>query len=890
MVSEHRGARDGAREVRVASDWDWKFGKEGLTFDDVLLLPAESYVLPGDVRTATRFTTDITLNIPIVSAAMDTVTEARLAIALAREGGVGVVHRNLSIADQAAEVDKVKRSESGMITDPITLGPDDSLRSALDVMKKYHISGIPITDDEGRLVGILTNRDIRFAQEVDRPIRELMTHERLITAPVGTTLAEANEILHRHKVEKLPVVDDHGMLKGLITVKDIQKKIQHPNAAKDSQGRLRVGAALGVGGDSMERAEALVAEDVDVLVVDTSHGHSRMVIDGVAALVKRFGSSVQIAAGNVATAEATEALIAAGVNGIKVGVGPGCFAAGTRILMANGAYKNIEDVVAGERIINMEGRPVTVIKVWCTGVREVMALRHTASYRETMVTPDHRFYVGDLSTVSATAVSNSGYVALLEKPTRTGDSKLRWKPIGETVQDACLLPRQIAFEMPKHLAIDLRQYAIRQQKQLARYNTTMTDSYDLGYIFGTFLGDGHAFIARSRNSVLGRVSWYFALHEEAIVEKLTRILKAVTGIEPSVARKGHVFTIHLYSLQWARLMSQFGKRHEKHLPEEYICGDPSYLKGLFDGLLDSDGHVASDGRLSFHNTSQCLVELFNVLCFLVEGSFPNSSTEAASAGGLIGTSDGNCRESYRSRLNVTHEKRLMQQHQVVKVLERRQVGIAVPVYDIEVDCPTHSFIADNAIVHNSICTTRVVAGVGVPQITAIFDCAQAAAKSGVPIIGDGGIQYSGDIAKAIAAGADSVMVGSLLAGVEESPGELIISQGERYKDYRGMGSIGAMKRRSFSKDRYFQSGVSDESHLIAEGIEARVPYKGALANVVFQLVGGLRQAMGYVGAEDIEALKTRTRFIRMTSAGLRESHPHDVMVTKEAPNYGTGRR
>ncbi|HEX5156082.1 MAG TPA: IMP dehydrogenase [Ktedonobacterales bacterium] len=494
-------------------DWDWKFGKEGLTFDDVLLLPAESYVLPGDVRTATRFTTDITLNIPIASAAMDTVTEARLAIALAREGGIGIIHRNLSIEDQAGEVDKVKRSESGMITDPITLGPDDSLKSALDVMKKYHISGIPITDEDGRLVGILTNRDIRFAQEVDRPIRELMTHERLITAPVGTTLAEANELLHRHKVEKLPVVDEHGLLKGLITVKDIQKKIQYPNAAKDSQGRLRVGAALGVGGDTFERAEALIAEDVDVLVVDTSHGHSRMVIDGVAKLVRTFGGKVQFVAGNVATGEAAQALIEAGVNAVKAGVGPG-----------------------------------------------------------------------------------------------------------------------------------------------------------------------------------------------------------------------------------------------------------------------------------------------------------------------------------------------------------------------------------------AICTTRVVAGVGVPQITAIFDCAQAAAKSGVPIIGDGGIQYSGDIAKAIAAGADSVMMGSLLAGVEESPGELIISQGERYKDYRGMGSIGAMKRRSYSKDRYFQAGVSDESRLIAEGIEARVPYKGALSNVIFQLVGGLRQAMGYVGAEDIEALKTRARFIRMTGAGLRESHPHDVMVTKEAPNYGMGRR
>ncbi len=421
-------------------DWDWKFGKEGLTFDDVLLLPAESYVLPGDVRTATRFTTDITLNIPIASAAMDTVTEARLAIALAREGGIGIIHRNLSIEDQAGEVDKVKRSESGMITDPITLGPDDSLQSALDVMKKYHISGIPITDEGGRLVGILTNRDIRFAQEVDRPIRELMTREHLITTPVGTTLAEANEILHRHKVEKLPVVDEHGLLKGLITVKDIQKKIQYPHAAKDNQGRLRVGAALGVGGDTLERVEALVAEDVDVLVVDTSHGHSRMVIDSVAKLVKSFGGKVQIVAGNVATGEATEALIAAGVHAVKAGVGPG-----------------------------------------------------------------------------------------------------------------------------------------------------------------------------------------------------------------------------------------------------------------------------------------------------------------------------------------------------------------------------------------AICTTRVVAGVGVPQITAIFDCAQAAAKSGVPIIADGGIQYSGDIAKAIAAGADSVMMGSLLAGVEESPGELIISQGERYKDYRGMGSIGAMKRRSYSKDRYFQAGVTEESQLDRRG-------------------------------------------------------------------------
>ncbi|HEV2404410.1 MAG TPA: IMP dehydrogenase, partial [Ktedonobacterales bacterium] len=428
------------------------------------------------------------------------------------EGGLGVIHRNLSIEEQAAEVDKVKRSESGMIIDPITLEPGDSLRNALGVMARYHISGIPITE-QGTLVGILTNRDLRFEQDLDRPIAELMTKEHLITAPVGTTLEQANDILHRYKVEKLPVVDERGQLRGLITVKDIQKKIQHPQAAKDAQGRLRVGAAVGVGPDAFARCEALIAEDVDVLFVDTSHGHSRMVIETTAALVRAFGTRTQIVAGNVATAEATEALIAAGVHAVKAGVGPG-----------------------------------------------------------------------------------------------------------------------------------------------------------------------------------------------------------------------------------------------------------------------------------------------------------------------------------------------------------------------------------------AICTTRVVAGAGVPQITAIFDCSQAAARSGIPVIGDGGIQYSGDIAKAIAAGADTVMLGGLLAGVDESPGELIISQGERYKDYRGMGSIGAMKRRSFSKDRYFQAGVTEENELIAEGIEGRVPYKGPLANVVHQLVGGLRQGMGYVGAADIEALKAETRFIRISGAGLRESHPHDILIPKEAPNYGQGRR
>jgi IMP dehydrogenase len=488
-------------ELQRLLDLDRKFAKEGLTFDDVLLVPAESAVLPNDVSTKTRLTRSIVLAIPIVSAAMDTVTEARLAIALAREGGIGVVHRNLSIEEQVAEVDKVKRSESGMIVEPVTLPPPALVRDALALMSRYKVSGVPITDEQGILVGILTNRDLRFEDDVDQPVSALMTARNLVTAPVGTTLAEAEEILHRNKIEKLPVVDAEGRLRGLITVKDIQKKIQHPQATKDDRGRLRVGAAVGVGPDALERAQALAGAGADVLVIDTAHGHSVAVADMVQ---KVRGLGVEVIAGNVSTAEGAEALVAAGADAVKLGQGPG-----------------------------------------------------------------------------------------------------------------------------------------------------------------------------------------------------------------------------------------------------------------------------------------------------------------------------------------------------------------------------------------SICTTRVVAGVGVPQVTAVYEAAQAVE---VPVIADGGITSSGDIAKAIAAGADTVMLGSMLAGTDEAPGEVIVHQGERFKEYRGMGSLGAMKARGFSKDRYFQNDVEDVDRLVPEGIEARVPYKGPLAPIVHQLVGGLRQAMGYCGAPTIEELKN-AQFVRITGAGLRESHPHDVTITKEAPNY-----
>lgn len=475
--------------------------KEGLTFDDVMLIPGRSAVLPRDVNVTTRLTRNIRLNIPVISAGMDTVTEASMAIAMAREGGIGIIHKNMSIEQQASQVDRVKRSEHGIITNPISLTPQHLLQNALEMMEHYHISGVPITVD-GKLVGIITNRDIRFEDDFSRPIAEVMTKENLITAPVGTTLSEAKNILRQHKIEKLPIVDQDNNLRGLITIKDIEKARQYPNSAKDAKGRLLVGAAVGVGPDMRDRVAALVEAGVDVLVIDTAHGHSLGVLKAVEQ-VKAMYPEVPLIAGNVATPEATRDLISCGADTVKVGIGPG-----------------------------------------------------------------------------------------------------------------------------------------------------------------------------------------------------------------------------------------------------------------------------------------------------------------------------------------------------------------------------------------SICTTRVVAGIGVPQISAVLECAEEANKAGIPIIADGGIKYSGDITKALAAGASTVMLGNLLAGTEESPGDLEIYQGRKYKVYRGMGSISAMKRGSM--DRYFQD---NPEKLVPEGVEGRVPYRGAVSEIIFQLIGGLRSGMGYCGVATIEELQTKTRFVRITNAALRESHPHSVDITKEAPNY-----
>ena len=862
--------------------FDEKFGREGLTFDDVLLVPAASEVLPTEASTAARLTRGITMAIPTVSAAMDTVTEARLAIAMARHGGIGVVHRNLSIGDQADEVDRVKRSESGMITEPVTVSPDTSIADALEVMARFHISGIPVTDAGGRLVGIVTNRDLRFQPPSRRPVSEVMTTDGLVTAPEGTTLDQAQEVLARHRVEKLPIVDSVGLLRGLITVKDIQKRIDYPNATKDDGGRLRVAAAVGVGPDTLERVTALVDKRVDAIVVDTAHGHARSVVETVAKVKANF--DVEVVAGNVATAEATRALVEAGADAVKVGIGPGCFAAGTRVLMADSSYKNIEEVQAGDRVINMDGVAVSVVKAWCTGVREVMEVRHTAGLRPTLATPDHRFFVGDHATASTQTVASKGHARVLTAPTRSGGSPLGWCEIGAVDRALLTAPRYIRYEMPDEFGIDITDFAVLKQRQLAGYNRHVRSSYDLGYLFGTFLGDGHAVTADSRDAEVGRVTWSFANDETEAIAKLVGAVERVTGVRPAISSSPKVTHIHLFSLEWAQLMAQFDQRDQKHLPSHYRCGEPTYLAGLLDGLIDSDGYVAEDGRTRLRSSSPAIIELFGVLCQLLRGAFPSVTVERGGARGSMGTADDRCQDSFTSRPGATHGERRPDRFQSVEMLGTRRLGLDVPVYDIEVDCPTHSFIADNVVVHNSICTTRVVAGIGVPQITAIFESASVAREYGVPVIADGGVQFSGDLAKALAAGADCVMLGNALAGVDESPGDIVVSHGERFKEYRGMGSLGAMQGRSFSKDRYFQGSVDSEK-VVPEGIEGRVPYKGPLANVLHQLVGGLRQAMGYCGVSSIPDLQTNGRFIRISPASLRESHPHDVVITKEAPNY-----
>ncbi len=927
--------------------------REGLTFDDVLLVPGHSSVVPSDVETKTRLTRRLSLNIPILSAGMDTVTESRMAIAMAREGGIGVIHKNMAIDAQAGEVDKVKRSENGVILDPIFLTRDHTIRDALEMMAKYRISGVPIVEGE-RLIGIITNRDVRFEEDLDRPLDEAMTREGLVTAPVGTTLAEAKQIMARRRIEKLPLVDDNYRLRGLITIKDIEKAQKFPNSAKDGKGRLLVAAAIGVGHDKLERAKALVDAGVDCLVLDTAHGHSKNVLEAVGEIKNRF-PDVELIAGNVATAEGTKALIAAGADAVKAGVGPGsiCFGPEALITMANGSVRPIAQVMPGDFVVTHKGHIREVLTVYRRPYAGPMVhMRINGAPGTLRVTPNHPFYALHFAASGAQRRKAGGKFSKAKH-----NHGLDWVEAGRIEsQDVLFMPLRearnhhvtydLGFNVPRYRVDgDWLVGPMPRGNQNAENRSTIADRFGTTerIVASTALGQRHvqdasqataaeylqeancerpAPVHRVRRAVeldgslMRLIGYYvaggdcggnadnrqlrFAFHEDeteyhADVKRLVAQVFGYSGTTALHSRRGKGVMVLVRSHALARFFSELvpGGAPERYLPQEVMEQAPELLRELVVGAFRGDGTLRDRGRVAYKTTSPSLAsQIAEVLMRLgytpsVQRSEPaRPGWHATYVVRMSGAQAGRFFSEFPELQGKAVQAPLAMRQQgmwqgeggsYATVKEVKVVDESLYVYNLEVE-EDESYIANRVAVHN--CTTRVVAGIGVPQITAILDCTEAAVAADVPVIADGGIRTSGDITKALAAGAYTVMLGSLLAGTEESPGEMEIYMGRSFKSYRGMGSLGAMKEGS--SDRYFQEG---QSKLVPEGIEGRVPYRGTLADTVYQMVGGLRAGMGYVGAATIEDLRRKAQFVRITHAGLLESHPHDVDITKEAPNY-----
>ena len=931
--------------------------KEGLTFDDVLLIPAYSDVLPAEVDTRTKFSRNIDLHIPLCSSAMDTVTEAGLAIALAQQGGIGVIHKNFSIAEQAEEVDKVKRSESGMIVDPVTIRDNALVSEALQIMERFKISGVPVVDDGNLLVGIITNRDLRFETRFDIPVSEVMTKQPLVTVPIGTTLEQAKAKLQKHRIEKLLVVDDHGLLKGLITVKDIQKAIRYPFAAKDNLGRLRCAAAIGATGDFLERAAALIESRVDAIVIDTAHGHSSRVIEAVKQVKAKFGD-IEIIAGNVATFEATKALIDAGVDAVKTGIGPGsiCCQEDAQILMFDNSIKRICDVKLGEKVITHRGRVRKVTKTYRRKYQgEMVEINAAGCPDKVQTTPNHEFLAVTFD-VSDKLRSKCGAKYFFSKPKY--NKGLRWVRADELKpQDVLVIPKQkyevetcffdlldtvphykfdpesiwankpsgnsneenyhqlakqfsttarvvgtIVTEKRKlidELSSSLNKYLDNKNYQRVllpkKLNRFIFLDKNLMRLIGYFTAEGYV-VGNPNNRQL---RFAFNENETDFCNDVKNLVNKIFGYDKTVFRKTprHAVEVMVHNHAIAKFFEWLLPKGaiNKSLPDFVLNQSKENLRQFLIGALRGDGSLKDARRIGYKTASPHLAhqiaEVFMRLGYLasIQSYEPKNENHSTSYYVRIGGEQAKRFAKEFLELNLKFPENLKHKQDVfsddeyfyvairsVKTLENQELE----VFNIEVE-EDHTYIANRVAVHN--CTTRVVTGAGVPQITAILDCVNAARGSGVPIIADGGVKYSGDVAKAIASGADSVMIGSLFAGTEEAPGEVILYQGRNFKTYRGMGSIGAMKKGS--SDRYSQEGTVSDSKYVPEGIEGRVAYKGTLADMVTQLVGGLKSGMGYTGCKTIEELQTNAKFVRITSAGLRESHVHDVIITKEAPNY-----
>jgi len=628
---------------------------------------------------------------------------------------------------------------------------------------------------------------------------------------------------------------------------------------------------------------------VNFICLDVANGYSERFVQTVTDIKNMFPDKV-IMAGNVVTPNMVEALILAGADVVKVGIG--CLTADTRILMSNGLYKNIVDVKPGDRIINHQGKPVTVKNVWSTGYKPVRQIRHTNFYKPLTLTDNHLVWSGDLRNISCATVSSRGYSTLVDQNDRFGNSKIKWIPSKDLIptQTTGLLPKVVEFELPKTFFINISDYAERKWN-LKHYNTKLVEpSYELGYMFGTFLGDGNAKLDKNNS---GQVHWTFHTSEISIVNKLHDCLEKIVGKSGKSILRDNTLRVVMYSKQWALLFTEFGKRTGKHLPEKYLCGDVGYLQGIFDGLMDSDGSV-DNGRLCFTNTSEQLIELYGFLCKVLKGSFPNYSQGSLQSSDLVKALN----KSYTSRLNISHVKRHTNNYQVVKLLGVEEQEVLQEVWDIEVDDESHSFIANNMIVHNSgaACTTRLKTGVGYPQLSAIIECADAAHGLNGHIIGDGGCQTPGDVCKAFAAGADFVMLGNMFAGHNESGGTLICTHdgvtkevedeelkngvvaiaGERFRidDYPERFKVEFYGMSSRKANDKFAGGMQD--YRASEGRELLVPYKGSVDNTVQEILGGLRSCCTYVGAKTLKELPKRTTFIKVNNQYNRSLERFEV--------------
>lgn len=660
-------------------------------------------------------------------------------------------------------------------------------------------------------------------------------------------------ILHRF----MPIEDQVKAARLLIDTKDDAKYLA---------------MSIGVKDDDKDNVGLFYRAGVRIICIDIAHGDSEQCIEMIHWMRQQY-PDIFIIAGNVATGNGAARLWRAGANVVKVGIGPGCFAAGTRILMSNGFYKNIEEIVPGDYVINKNGSPVKVLDSFTTGIRKISKLKTNIFYEDTYVTPDHKFFIGDLSSTSKNTLSSMGYKKILDKKSKTipKKSKYKWKQISESFNDVCLMPNKIQFDIQEtfDISVNKRDGGNYKSGHTYKVDSSLTPSYDMGYIIGTFLGDGNASCTENNGSHSGSVRWFFGKNESDIATKLIDAINSCINKKATIDEKHNIIQVNLYYKPLADIFNSFGKSETKHLPEIFLVNNKEYLKGIYDGLIDSDGCYHKDGRISVTNTSIKIIELFNVISYILTGIFPNNVKRELTVGGLKKCNIDNCNQPYKSEILKNGKIRLTQNYQVVKILGYEELDLEVPVYDITVDCDTHSFIANNMIVHNSLCTTRIETGNGVPQLTALMDVAKVQADlieeykakepsttRVFPFIADGGIKNAGDIVKALCF-ADMVMVGNLFAGCDETPGEALMIDGRKYKQYVG-------------------SSTHKTNHV--EGVAAIVPTKGQMGSVLIKLMEGLKSGMSYQGANNLIELKENPSFIRITGAGLIESHPHDVRI------------